>query len=302
MDRITAMQIFVRAVECGSFSRAAADLTLTQPTVTKQVAALEAQLGARLLNRNTRGISPTEIGRLYYDKCKAILQQIEEAERIAGERQQQIHGTLRIGSSVAFGRRVVTPLVLDFMKRHPRLRIDLSFEDRYVDLVARGLDVAVRLGRLADSSLGARYLGTNPWVMVASPTYLKKHGTPRQPADLARHNVLIYSTVLGDDRLHFVAGHAQRVTVPVGGSLRSNNLSSILAAARAHMGVAALPNYVAQASLDEGKLVTVLDDYALPAQEINAVYPSPRQVPAKVTALIAFLQDFFQGRWWERRL
>lgn len=302
MDRITAMQIFVRAVEAGSFSRAAADLALTQPTVTKQVAALEARLGARLLNRNTRGISPTEIGRLYYDRCKAILQQIEEAERIAGERQERVHGTLRIGSSIAFGRRVVTPLALEFMKRHPRLRIDLSFEDTYVDLVARGLDVAVRLGRLADSSLGARYLGTNPWVMVATPAYLKKHGTPRQPGDLARHNVLIYSTVLGDDRLHFVAGNAQRISVAVTGNLRTNSLSSVLAAARAHMGLAALPHYVAQASLAEGKLVTVLDEYVLPAQEINAVYPSPKQVPAKVTALIAFLQDFFQGRWWERRL
>jgi DNA-binding transcriptional LysR family regulator len=302
MDRITGWQLFVRAAESGSFSQAARDLNLTQPTVTKHVAALERQLGARLLNRNTRGLSLTEAGALYYDRCKEILERIEEADDIVDTRQGQVRGTLRIGTSVAFGRRVITPLVLEFMKRHPALRIDLSFEDTYVDLVARGIDVAIRMGKLADSSLGARYLGANPWVMVATPAYLRKHGVPRAPADLARHNVLIYSTVLGDDRLHFTRGGHRPATVAVHGSLRANNLSTILDAVRAHMGIAALPRYVAAASVETRKVVSLLDDYALPAQEIHAVYASPRQVPAKVTTLIAFLQDFFQGPWWTRKL
>lgn len=301
MDRVTGWQLFVRAAEAGSFSRAARDLNLTQPTVTKHVAALEKQLGARLLNRNTRGLSLTEVGALYYDKCKAILDSIEEADDIVNARQGQVRGTLRIGTSVAFGRRVITPLALEFMKRHPQLRIDLSFEDTYVDLVARGIDVAIRMGKLADSSLGARYLGTNPWVMVAAPGYLKRHGAPRAPADLTRHNVLIYSTVLGDDRLHFIRGGRPQ-TVAVSGSLRANNLATILDAVRANMGVAALPWYVAAAAIGDGKIVTVLDEHAMPAQEIHAVYASPRQVPAKVAALIAFLQDFFQGEWWLRKL
>jgi DNA-binding transcriptional LysR family regulator len=302
MDRITGWQLFVRAAESGSFSQAARDLNLTQPTVTKHVAALEGRLGARLLNRNTRGLSLTEAGALYYDRCKQILERIEEADDIVDTRQSQVRGTLRIGTSLAFGRRVITPLVLEFMKRHPALRIDLSFEDAYVDLVARGIDVAIRMGKLADSSLGARYLGANPWVMVASPAYLKKHGVPRLPADLARHNVLIYSTVLGDDRLHFTRSGHRPATVAVHGSLRANNLSTILDAAQAHMGLAALPCYVAAASVDARRVVVVLDDYTLAAQEIHAVYASPRQVPAKVTALIAYLQDFFQGPWWTRKL
>ncbi len=302
MDRITGWQLFVRAAESGSFSRAARDLNLTQPTVTKHVAALERQLGARLLNRNTRGLSLTEVGALYYDKCKEILERIEDADDIANARQGQVRGTLRIGTSVAFGRRVITPLTLDFMKRHPQLNIDLSFEDTYVDLVARGIDVAIRMGKLADSSLGARFLGTNPWVTVATPAYLKKHGKPRAPADLTRHNVLIYSTVLGDDRLHFVRGGQRPLSVAVHGSLRSNNLSAILHAVRAHMGLAALPWYVAAQSVAAGRVVPVLDDYALPEQEIHAVYASPKQVPAKVTALIAYLQDFFQGEWWLRKI
>ncbi len=300
MDRINSMQLFVRAVEAGSFSRAAADLQLTQPTVTKQVAALERHLGTRLLHRNTRGLSVTEVGALYYEKCKALLEQFEEAESVVNARQGEMRGTLRIATSVAFGRRVVTPLVMDFMKRHPQLAIDLSFDDTYVDLVARGIDVALRMGRLADSSLGARYLGTNPWVMVASPGYLKKHAAPRSPADLAQHNVLIYSTVLGDDRLHFVAPSGRRTSVAVRGTLRSNNLSAILAGVRAHLGVAALPQYVASTSLTDGKVVPVLVDHTLPAQEIHAVYPAPRQVPAKVDALIAFLQDKFHDAWWQR--
>jgi DNA-binding transcriptional LysR family regulator len=302
MDRVTGWQLFVRAAESGSFSRAARDLNLTQPTVTKHVAALERQLGARLLNRNTRGLSLTEVGALYYDKCKEILERIEDADDIANARQGQVRGTLRIGTSVAFGRRVITPLALEFMKRHPALSIDLSFEDTYVDLVARGIDVAIRMGKLADSSLGARYLGTNPWVMVATPAYLKKHGAPRAPADLTRHNVLIYSTVLGDDRLHFVRAGGRPLSVAVQGSLRANNLSAILHAVRAHMGLAALPWYVAGQSVAAGRVVPVLEDYLLPAQEIHAVYASPKQVPAKVTALIAVLQDFFQGEWWVRRM
>jgi DNA-binding transcriptional LysR family regulator len=271
---------------------------MTQPTVTKQVAALEKHLGARLLNRNTRGLSLTEVGALYYEKCKAILEQFAEADDVVNLRQSEMHGTLRISTSVAFGRRVVTPHVIEFMKRHPQLAIELSFEDTYVDLVARGFDVALRMGRLADSSLGARYLGTNPWVTIASPTYLKRHAAPRVPADLAQHNLLIYSTVLGDDRLHYVTPGGKRVTVAVRGTLRTNNLSTILAAVRAHMGVAALPHYVAATSLAQAKVVRVLADHSLPAQEIHAVYPGPKQVPAKVNALIAFMQDHFQGEWW----
>jgi DNA-binding transcriptional LysR family regulator len=299
MDRITTMQLFVRAAEAGSFSRAARDLGMTQPTVTKQVAALERRLDARLLNRNTRGLSLTEVGALYYDKCKALLEQLEEADSVVKLRQGEMLGMLRISTSVAFGRRVVTPHLLEFMKRHPQLRIELNFEDTYVDLVARGFDLALRMGRLADSSLGARYLGTNPWIVIASPTYLKRHGTPTAPADLASHNLLIYSTVLGDDRLHFVAGGGRPPQpVAVRGTLRTNNLSTVLAGVRAHMGVAALPHYVAATSLARGLVAQVLADYALPAQEIHAVYPGPRQVPAKVNALIAFMQDYFQGAWW----
>jgi len=195
---------------------------------------------------------------------------------------------------------VVVPLALEFMQQNPQVQIDLSFEDRYTDLVASGIDVALRLGKLADSSLGARTLGVNPWVLVASPTYLKKHGTPRRPSDLKEHATLIYSSVQGNDlwRLRNASGEA--VSVPVTGRLRSNNLSALLAAARSHMGIAALPWYVAHESLKAARVVEVLKTCRLPEQEIHAVYPSPRLVPQKVQAFIAFLQGRFGKEWWEQ--
>ena len=162
MDRLQAMEMFVRVVETGSFSKAAREFATTQPTVTKQIAATEARLNVRLLNRNTRGVSLTEASALYYDKCKNIVREAEEADNIVKLRQSQAQGMLRIGTSVAFGRRVIMPLALDFMAKHPQVQLDLSFEDRYSDLVAQGLDLAVRMGKLADSTLGARFLGMNP--------------------------------------------------------------------------------------------------------------------------------------------
>jgi len=185
-----------------------------------------------------------------------------------------------------------------FMRSHPELQVDLSFEDRYVDLVEQGVDVAIRMGRLADSALGASYLGVNPWVVVASPDYLAKRTRPREPADLAQHEALIYSTVQGDARWHFTGPDGQVLHMPVKGPLRSNNLSALLAAARNGMGLAALPWYVAYESVQSGAVQAVLADWVLPQQEIHAVYPSPRLVPAKVSGFITWLQDQFGESWW----
>ena len=305
MDRITGVQLFVRIVETGSFSKASADLGVTQPTATKHVAAVEARLGARLLNRNTRGVSATEIGTLYYEKCKTIQRELEEADNLASLLASKVGGQLRVSTSVSFGRRVLTPLVLAFMRDHPDITIDLSFDDRYVNLVEQGVDVAVRMGRLADSSLGARYLGQNPWVLVAAPAYLAAQGTPLLPADVARHRCLVYSSVQGDDRWQFGAAAADDSALPesvrVQGPLRSNNLSALLDAARAGMGLAILPWYVAHDAVAAGTLVPLLADHAPPVQEMHAVFPSPKLVPSKVTSFIGFLQEQFTPQWWEVR-
>lgn len=300
MDTVAGLQLFIRVVETGSFSRASADLGITQPTATKHVAALEARLGARLFHRSTRGVTPTEVGSAYYDKCKAIVREIDDADNLAALMQSRVQGSLRISTSVAFGRRVMTPLVLRYMHEHPGVQIDLSFDDRYVNLVEQGVDLAVRMGRLADSSLGARYLGVNPWVLVGAAGYLQRRGVPAAPADLAGHDALIYSSVQGDERWHFGGPDGRSQPVPVKGPLRSNNLSTLLAAARAGLGVAALPWYVAHDAVHEGAVQPLLTDWTLPSQEIHAVFSSPRLVPAKVTRFVDFLLPRFAGEWWTR--
>jgi DNA-binding transcriptional LysR family regulator len=300
MDRVFDISLFIRVVETGSFSKASADLGITQPTATKHIAALERRLGARLFHRSTRGVAPTEVGEAYYDKCKSLVRELEEADNLAALLQSRLQGRLRINSSVAFGRRVLTPLVLRFMREHPGMQVDLSFDDRYVNLVEQGIDVAVRMGRLADSQLGARYLGLNPWLLAAAPAYLERAGTPRSPAELARHQALIYTTVQGDERWHFTGSGGRTVSVDVQGPLRSNNLSALLAATLAGMGLAILPRYVAQGSLDAGTLRALLESWALPAQEMHAVFPSPRLVPAKVSGFVDWLKDRFVGEWWRQ--
>lgn len=300
MDTVAGMHLFIRIVETGSFSKASADLGITQPTATKHIAVLERRLKARLFHRSTRGVTPTELGSAYYDKCKAIARELEEADSLAALMHSRVQGLLRISTSVAFGRRVLTPLVLRFMQQHPGLAVDLGFDDRYVNLVEQGIDVAIRMGRLSDSQLGARYLGLNPWVLVAAPAYLAGHGEPRGPAELAQHRALIYSTVQGDDRWHFTGAQGRTVSVDVRGPLRSNNLSALLAATRAGLGLAVLPRYVAHESIERGVVRPLLEDWALPTQEMHAVYPSPRLVPTKVSGFVGWLQEQFDGPWWAR--
>ena len=240
MDRIKALRLFTRVVDLGSFSRAALELGIGQPAATKQVARMEQELGARLLHRSTHGVSPTDVGIRCYEKCKLIVHHDEEARSVAALTQSQVQGTLRISTSVAFGRRVLAPMVLDFMRDHALLTVDLSFDDRYVNLVEQGVDVAVRMGRLADS-LGATYLGNSPWVVVASAAYLERRGAPVRPEALADHEALVYSTAQGDAIWHFAGGGAQTLAIPVRERLRSNNLSVLLDAARDGFGIAVLP-------------------------------------------------------------
>lgn len=298
MDRITGVQLFMRVVEMGSFSKAALELGITQPTATKAVAAMEAHLGARLLHRSTRGVTPSEVGAAYYEKCKVIAREMDEASNLATLMQSQVGGRLRISSSVAFGRRVLVPIVLRYMREHPEVQIDFSLDDRYVNLVEQGVDLAVRMGRLADSMLGARFIGTNPWLLVASKAYLDAHGTPTAATDLSAHNCLVYSSVQGDDRWSLKTPSGDEQSIAVKGTFRSNNLSAVLAAANEGMGLAALPQYVARESMASGKLQAVLVNHSLPSQEMHAVFPSPKLVPAKVLSFIEYLQQALGGKWW----
>ena len=302
MDQVNVAQLFVRVVETSSFSKAAVEFGITQPTATKAVAATETRLGVRLLHRSTRGVTPTEIGAMYYDKCKQIQRAVDEAEDMAALRQGSVGGRIRVSTSVAFGRRVLVPLTLRYMLAHPDVVFDISFEDRYVNLVEQGVDVAIRMGQMADSSLGARYLGTNPWLMIAAPAYLQKHGEPLTAASVAGHACIVYSSVQGDDQWRLAAPSGPVRSVPVKGPLRSNNLSAVLAATVAGLGLAIMPWYVAREALASGAVQQVLAEHGLAAQDMHAVFPSPKLVPSKVTHFIEFLQQNLAGEWWQRAL
>lgn len=312
MDRFEAIRLYLRVVELGSFSKASGEIGIGQPAATKRVAALESALGARLLHRSTQGVTPTAIGIAYYEKCRQIIHHLEEAESVATLEQSQLGGELRISTSVAFGRRVLAPLLLEFMRENAGFRIDLQFEDRQIDLIEQGVDLALRMGRLADSTLGARWLGINPWVLVAAPAYLKGRRRPATPADLAEHEALIYSTVQGDARWHFegrdggkggendAGNDAVSLAIGVKGPLRSNSLTALLEACCAGFGIAALPRYVAREALQSGAVVALLEVWRLPAQALHAVFPSPRMVPARVVRLVDWLQPRFDEHWWDR--
>jgi DNA-binding transcriptional LysR family regulator len=301
MSNLQAMKLFVRVVELGSFSKAAADVCIGQPAATKLIANLETQLGSRLLHRSTHGVTPTEVGARYYEKCKLIALHVEEAENVVTHMQSQLQGSLRISTTMDFGRRVLVPLVLKFLRSHPKVQIEVLFDDHVVDLVEHGIDVAVRMGRLNDSSLGARYLASNPWSVVASHAYLEQHGIPLTPHDLISHDTLVVSSVQNDARWHFQNAKHELLTVQVKGPLRSNNKSALLKAACDGFGIAALPTYVVNESVENGILVSLFTDWALPPQDIHAVFPSPRMLPVKVSGFVEWLRDHITERWWTTR-
>jgi len=298
VDQLSGIRVFVRVTELGSFSKAAKDLSVSQSTITKQIAWLESYLGARLLNRNTRGVSLTEDGLTYYESGKAIIHSIENADCRVGIRSSELAGTLRISTSAAFGRRILSPMLIEFLRENPKLDVDLSCDDTYVDLVSQGIDVALRMGRLQDSCLGSRLLSRNPWVMVASPDYLARRSTPTRPDELANHDCIIYSSVQGDAVWQLTSKHGGVENVVVNGRLRSNNLSTLLSVTESGLGISILPRYVAASSLRRGSVVEVLADYAVPEQELRAIFASPKLVSNKVRRFIDFLAPRFRGAWW----
>lgn len=294
MDRLTAMEVFVRIVETGSFSAVARDLGMTQPTVSKQLTALERQLKTRLLNRTTRQLSLTEAGSAYYESCKRIIDTVRDAESNLGILQTQLSGLLRINTSIGLGQAYVGNLVLKFQKQHPGLSIDLSYADRFVDLVEEGMDVAIRVGRLNDSSLAARRIGSTMRSVVATPAYLAKHGTPEAPQDLSNgHNCLLYAYLSTGNEWMF-RGADGPIRVRVSGNFRANNGDAIKQAVLSDLGIAITPDWFVLREIEDGRMKTFLGDFAPPPAEINAVYPSARHVSAKVRAFTEFLRAEFQ--------
>jgi len=293
LDRVTSMQVFARVAALGSFSAAARALGLSQTMVTKHVAALEERLGIKLLHRSTRRLVLTEGGRHYLAAVERILAEIEEAEASAGLDRIEPRGTLRLNVPVTFGFREIAPALAEFSHLYPDLRVDLGLADRYVELIEEGWDLAVRIGRLKDSSLVARKLAPCRLMVCGAPSYLETHGLPQSVEDLARHNCLGYtlSSTISADR--WVFGADGDLVVPVKGNLRANNGDALLAAALAGQGLIYQPTFLVGDSLRSGALVRVLPDLPTYELSVHAVLPSGRQAPAKVRAVVAFLADRF---------
>jgi DNA-binding transcriptional LysR family regulator len=294
MDRLGAMEMFVRIVETGNFSAVARQLGTTQPTISKQLTALERQLQTRLLNRSTRSLSLTEAGATYYERCRRIIDEVREAEGALGRLQSALTVTLHVNGSIALGQIFVAPLVLKFQRQYPGLAIELSLSDRYIDLVEEGVDVAVRVGRLADSNLVARRLGSTRRVLVATPAYLATHGTPQRPEDLVHHSCLLYAYLSTGNEWGF-KGPEGEIRVRVHGNFKANNGEVIRQALLANVGVAMSPDWLIHDKLESGEVVALLPEFAPPPLEISAVYPSGRHVSTKVRTFIEFLQSEFKA-------
>lgn len=307
MDRLTAMQTFVRVVEASSFSAVASEMGATQSAVSKQVAALERALGARLLGRTTRSLGLTEEGERYFEQARRLVAEVAEAESALRAGQQRLSGWLRVAASVGFGRLKLLPVVHEFLDRHPDVRIDLRLADGFVDLVEQGLDVAVRVGNLADSSLVAQRIGTTQRRLVAHRDLvrrLQRKGPkpPRHPDDLAAHDCLVYTELATRDQWVFVAGPGaseppgtQRA-VRVKGRLQTNSSEVIRAAVLAGRGIGYSPDWLFEAELASGELVTLMPDWQTPPLPMHLISPAQRQHSAKVRAFGEFVREALNRR------
>ena len=285
MDMFVSMSVFRRVVEAGSFSAVARAMTLSQPTVSKHVAALERRLGARLINRSTRQLNLTDAGRDYYEHCVRILDDLAEVETRVGGGKSQPEGMLRVSMPMAFGRLQVLPHLWRFLAEYPDLNIDLLMDDHNIDLLKEGVDVVIRMGPMASSSLIAQKIGDFARVAIASPEYLADHGEPKVPADLKHHDCLVFTLLATQNEWHFRSlKGAEKIRVD--GRFSSNSPDAIREAALAGMGIAVVPLWLIQDYLEQGQLKIILGDYKPIPIEIHAAYPDRRFVPSKVRYFI----------------
>lgn len=293
MDTLTSMKVFAAVVDQGSFAGAADRLDISRAMASKYVAHLEEHLGTRLLQRTTRKLTLTETGSVYYERCAQILADVAAAEEGAAHLTEAPRGTLRLTVPVSFGLLHMGPLISDYLKRYPDVRIDVLLVDRRVDLIEEGLDLAVRIGTLAESELIAKRLGSDRLVIAAAPDYLERHGTPAVPADLAGHNCLTYSYATAGDEWRMTGKDGARHMVKVSGSLRASNGDMAKLAALEGVGMIRQPMFLIGSEVHAGRLVEVLADYHSDELGIYAVYPSRKHLSAKVRTFVDFLTESF---------
>lgn len=286
MDIVHAMQVFVRVVERGSFSRAADALDLSNAAVTRQVGLLEAHLGTRLLNRTTRRLSLTDAGAEFHGRCRTILEEIADAEAVAGQLTAQPVGLLRISAPLSFGILELGRFLPAFHAKYPKLRLDIDLSDRLVDLANDGIDVALRITGRLDDNLVARRIALIPMVVCASPGYLEQHGTPSSPGELAHHATLSFSYLWAGDEWTFTDARGAVTRVRVDPAIHASNGDLLRDLAIAGCGIVMQPEFIVAQELARGRLVPLLADYRTMDLHLHAVYLSRRHLPGKVRVFI----------------
>ncbi len=300
MDRLAAIEAFVRVAEAQSFSEAARRLHSSKSAVSRQVSALETELGARLFHRTTRSLTLTEAGRGYFERAGRILADLEEANLAVSQLQAAPRGRLRVSAPMSFGFLHLAPALPDFLARYPEVAIDLAMNDRFVDLVDEGYDVAVRIGAMEDSSLIARKLSPIRRVVCGSPAYLEARGLPVSPDDLKSHECLFNSNIALSQQWQFTTGEGKAWPVEVTGRLCANNGDALRIAALKDVGLVQLPTFIVGGDLQAGALVTVLDEFTPQPLFMCAVYPHARHLSPKVRAFVDFLAERFAPRpYWD---
>lgn len=295
MDRLAAMKVFVRVVETGSFSAIARENATTQSSISKQVAALEAHLGAKLLSRSTRALALTEAGEGFFPEARRLVADFDAAEGRLRRGQAQLMGWLRVAASVGYGRRILMPRVQTFLERHPSVRIDLRLTDGFTDLIEQGIDVAVRLGDLPDSTLVARKIGVSQRVLVVRPSYFERlpGGGPKleYPRDLTMHNCIVYTEVATQNAWEFLGPNGETEHVRVAGNLQTNSSEAIRAAALSGLGICHAPEWLLPEELASGAVIRLLPEWRGRPIPIHAVYPSHRQHVAKIEAFVSHIME-----------
>ena len=300
MDRLRALEAFVQVAESRSFSEAARRLRSSKSGISRQVAALEAELGARLFHRTTRSLTLTEAGRGYFERAARILADLEEADLSVSQLQLAPRGRLHVNAPMSFGFLHLAPAIPEFLSRYPEVEVDMIMNDRFVDLVDEGFDVAVRIARLQDSSLVARKLAPIRRAICASPVYLQARGMPDSPDDLKAHECLCYSNIAVANEWHFATPDGRPWPVEVKGRLSANNGDALVAAALKGLGVINQPTFLVGRHLQAGTLVGVLDKFVTQDITVSAVYPHSRHLSPKVRAFVDFLAERFGPRpYWD---
>lgn len=294
MDRLGELSAFVEVARRQSFAQAAQQLGRHPSAVSRAVAALESRLGVRLLQRTTRRVALSAAGRDYFKRCEALLAEFEGADAEVRDLGASLRGTLRVSAATGSGQTLLAPILAEFLIAHPLLSLDLQLTNRYVDLIEEGYDLALRVGALTDSRLVVRRLAPSRRILIASPAYLERHGSPRQPRQLEAHACLVLD-IGAQPRRWELESERTRATHEVRGPMHSNNTLALLSACRGGLGIALLPEFVAEAALADGTLRRVLPAWGSPEQAIFAVYPTARFIPAKVRAFVEFVATRLRG-------